>query len=213
VVTSSSPAEHLGPEAKAGSVRPVQPGTAPSELTVAVIGSARLSPPDPRCAVAEQIGAAIAARGWAIMTGGYGGLMAVASRAAAGAGGQVIGLPMSGWTELQPNEWNHELRWSDTYPERLAHLLAADAVVVLDGGIGTLSEAAVVWAALQTEPRAADLVFVGAGWPPIVESLAAHLAINERDLALMTICADPQLAVSHIVQSHSHRRRTASPRG
>jgi hypothetical protein len=163
--------------------------------------------------LAGQIGEAIAARGWAIMTGGYGGLMAVASRAAAEAGGKVIGLPMSGWTELQPNEWNHELRWSATYPERLAHLLAADAVVVLDGGIGTLSEAAVVWAALQTEPAAADLIFLGAGWPPILESLAAHLAINERDLALVTICSDPQLVIAHISQSHSHRHRTASPRG
>jgi predicted Rossmann-fold nucleotide-binding protein len=120
---------------------------------------------------------------------------------------------MSGWTELQPNEWNHELRWSDTYPERLAHLLAADAVVVLDGGIGTLSEAAVVWAALQTEPAAADLIFLGAGWPPILESLAAHLAINERDLALVTICSDAPLVMMHISQNHSHRHRSASPRG
>jgi len=194
-------------------VRAVEPGTAPSELTVAVIGSARLSPPDPRCALAEQIGAAIAARGWTIMTGGYGGVMAVASRAAAEAGGKVIGLPMSGWTGLQPNEWNHELRWSDTYPERLAHLLAADAVVALDGGIGTLSEAAVVWAALQTEPAVPDLVFLGAGWPPVLESLAARLAINDGDLALVTTCADAQLAVAHIAQNHSRRDRTASPRG
>jgi len=39
--------------------------------TVAVIGSARLSPPDPRCLPAEQIGAAIAAQGWTLigMTG------------------------------------------------------------------------------------------------------------------------------------------------
>ena len=36
--------------------------------TVAVIGSARLSPPDPRCGPAEQIGAAIAAEGWAVMS-------------------------------------------------------------------------------------------------------------------------------------------------
>jgi uncharacterized protein (TIGR00725 family) len=213
VVTSSSPAERLGPEGIAGGVRAVQPGTAPPELTVAVIGSARLSPPDPRCALAEQIGEAIAVRGWTIMTGGYGGLMAVASRAAAEAGGKVIGLPMSGWTELQPNEWNHELRWSDTYPERLAHLLGADAVVVLDGGIGTLSEAAVVWAALQTEVAVPDLVFLGAGWPPVLESLAAHLAINERDLALVTICADPQLVIAHISQNHSRRHAAASPRG
>ena len=40
------------------------------------------------------------------MTGGYGGLMAVASQAAAEAGGKVIGLPMRGWTGLtaQPVE-------------------------------------------------------------------------------------------------------------
>ena len=128
-----------------------------------------------------------------MMTGGYGGLMAVASRAAAEAGGKVIGLPMSGWTNLKPNQWNDELRWSDTYAERLAHLLAADVVVVLDGGIGTLSEAAVVWAALQTEPDAADLVFLGDGWPPVLQSLAAHLVIDDRDLAhWSTVCADPQ---------------------
>jgi SLOG cluster4 family len=100
-------------------------------LTVAVIGSARLTPPDPRCVLAEQTGAAIAAAGWTVMTGGYGGLMEVASRAAAEAGGTVIGLPMRGWSALTPNRWNHELRWSDTYAERLAHLLAADAIVVL----------------------------------------------------------------------------------
>jgi len=147
------------------------------------------------------------------MTGGYGGVMAVASRAAAEAGGKVIGLPMSGWTGLRPNEWNHELRWSGTYPERLAHLLAADAVVVLDGGIGTLSEAAVVWAALQTEPGAADLIFLGAGWPPLLELLATYLVVDERDLGLVTVCADPQLVIAHISQNHSRRQPTASPRG
>ena len=213
MATSSSPAERLSPGPEARAALAVDPGATPCELTVAVIGSARLSPPDPRCVLAEQMGAAIAAMGWTVMTGGYGGVMAVASRAAAEAGGKVVGLPMSGWTELQPNEWNHELRWSDGYPERLAHLLAADVVVVLDGGIGTLSEAAVVWAALQTEPGAADLVFLGAGWPPILESLATHLVINERDLALVTICTDAQLAVAHISQNHSRRLPTASPRG
>lgn len=213
MATSSSPAERLGPESLASAALAVDPGAAPSELTIAVIGSAWVSPPDPRCALAEQTGAAIAAQGWTIMTGGYGGLMAAASRAAAGAGGKVIGLPMSGWTDLKPNEWNHELRWSDTYPERLAHLLAADAVVVLDGGIGTLSEAAVVWAALQTEAAAPDLVFLGAGWPPVLQSMASHLAIKERDLALVTICAEPRLVAAHIAQNRSRRHRTASPLG
>jgi len=186
---------------------------APPALSVGVVGSARLQPPDPRCALAEQTGAAIAARGWTMITGGYGGLMEVASRAAAEAGGKVIGLPMRGWVNLTPNKWNNELRWSTTYAERLAHLLAADAVVVLDGGIGTLSEAATVWAALQTEPDAADLVFLGTGWEPVLQAFATHLVIDDSDLAHVTVCADPRQAVAHIAQARSRRRRPARPRG
>src|SRR5262249_25335609 len=107
VATSSSPAEPAG--------------------TVAVIGSARLGPPDPPCVPAERIGALVGARGWTLVTGGYGGLMGVAAQAAAQAGGRVVGLPMRNWVNLTPSKWNHELRWSETYAERLGHLLAADA--------------------------------------------------------------------------------------
>jgi predicted Rossmann-fold nucleotide-binding protein len=139
--------------------------------------------------------------------------MAVASQAAAEAGGAVVGLPMRGWHTVAPNRWNHELRWSETYPERLAHLLAADAVVVLDGGIGTLSEAATVWAALQTEPDAADLVFLGAGWGPVLQALAAHLVIDERDLAHATSFAGAEEAAAHIAGARSRPRPAAQPRG
>src|SRR5262249_33419771 len=148
-----------------------------------------------------------------MITGGYGGLMEVASRAAAEAGGKVIGLPMRGWANLAPNKWNNELRWSTTYAERLAHLLAADAVIVLDGGIGTLSEAATVWAALQTEPDAADLVFLGTGWEPVLEAFTTHLVIDDRDLAHVTICTDPRQAIAHIAQARSRPQRPARPRG
>jgi uncharacterized protein (TIGR00725 family) len=181
--------------------------------TVAVIGSARLSPPDPRCLPAEQLGAAIAAEGWTVMTGGYGGLMEVTSRAAAQAGGRVIGLPMRGWSHLTPNRWNHELRWSDTYPERLAHLLSADAMVAVDGGIGTLSEAAIAWAVLQTEPVAAEVIFLGAGWPEVLRSFADHLVIDDRDLAHVTVCPDPQQAIAQIARSRPRQPRAARPRG
>jgi uncharacterized protein (TIGR00725 family) len=148
-----------------------------------------------------------------MITGGYGGLMEVASRAAAEAGGRVIGLPMRGWERLTPNAWNYELRWCDSYPERLAHLLAADAVVVLDGGIGTLSEAAIVWAALQTEPEAASLVFLGTGWQPVLDAVAANLVVDDRDLAHVTVCPDPGSAIAHIARTGARRRRSATPLG
>jgi predicted Rossmann-fold nucleotide-binding protein len=159
------------------------------------------------------MGSAIAARGWITLTGGYGGLMAVASRAAAERGGTVVGLPMRGWTGLTPNRWCHELRWSDTYPERMAHLLAADAIVALDGGIGTLSEATIAWAALQTEPQAADLVFAGDSWEPVLRAVAAHLVIDDRDLAHVTICADAEEAAAHIARTGPRRQRAARPAG
>jgi uncharacterized protein (TIGR00725 family) len=211
VAINSSPADLLRTEQEAAG--PEDPVPTRSAFTVAVIGSARLTPPDPRSVLAAQIGAAIAAEGWVVMTGGYGGLMEVTSRAAAEAGGTVIGLPMRGWSALTPNRWNHELRWSDSYPERLAHLLAADAIIALDGGIGTLSEAAVAWAALQTEPVAADLILLGAGWPSVLRSLAGHLVVDDRDLAQVTICADSRHAIAHIAENRSGRQRATGPRG
>jgi len=92
-------------------------------------------------------------------------------------------------------------------------LLTADAIIVLDGGIGTLSEAAVAWAKLQTDPVAADLIFLGAEWPLVLQSFAAHLVIGGQDLALVTICADPQDAIAHIANTEPERRRVIGPRG
>jgi predicted Rossmann-fold nucleotide-binding protein len=139
--------------------------------------------------------------------------MEVASRAAAEAGGKVIGLPMRGWTTLTPNRWNDELIWSDTYPERLGHILAADAIVAVDGGIGTLSEASLAWSTLQTEPVAADLIFLGAGWPPVLRSFAEHLVIDDRDLIQVAVCADAQEAIARIAGNEPRRPRVAGPRG
>jgi predicted Rossmann-fold nucleotide-binding protein len=139
--------------------------------------------------------------------------MEVAARAAAEAGGKVIGLPMRGWTALTPNRWNDELVWSDTYPERLGHILAADAIVAVDGGIGTLSEASLAWSTLQTEPVAADLIFLGAGWPPVLRSFAEHLVIDDRDLVQVTVCADAREAIARIAGNEPRRPRVAGPRG
>ena len=60
---------------------------------------------------------------------------------------------MRGWTELVPTQFATELRWCDSYAERVAELMRADAIVAAAGGIGTLAEIAGAWAALQTEPR------------------------------------------------------------
>jgi uncharacterized protein (TIGR00725 family) len=163
-------------------------------LTVAVLGSARLGPGDPEWAVAEAVGRGLAASGCTVMTGGYGGLMAAA--AAGARGGTVIGLPMRAWEALTPDAGCTELRWADGYPDRLAALLSCDAVIALDGGIGTLSELAVVWAAAQTEADAPRAVAVGPRWRVLLDALAASLVAGPADLALVAWAEDAEQAVA-----------------
>jgi uncharacterized protein (TIGR00730 family) len=173
VATSSSPAE-------TSSGRTVEIG---------VIGSARIGPDDARYADAQRLGGALAGRGWTVVTGGYGGLMGATSGGAAAVGGHTVGLPMSDWKHLTPHESNAELRWAVDYAERLRYLMAADVVVALPGGIGTLSEAAMVWAAAQTEPGAAQLVLVGDAWRSVRDAIGGGLVVDQDDLALAR-CVD-----------------------
>lgn len=97
---------------------------------------------------AEQLGAAIARRGWTLVYGGSSiGLMAAAANAALHGGGRVVGvMPKS----LVQRELVHaalsELRIVETMGER-KELMAdlSDAFVVLPGGIGTMDELFEVW--------------------------------------------------------------------
>lgn len=152
-----------------------------------MLGSARLGPEDPRHQEAELLGRQLAAQGWTVVTGGYGGLMAAVARGAAAAGGRTVGLPMRAWTHLNPDASNAELRWSDSYSERLAHLLATRVAIALTGGIGTLAEATAVWAAAQTEPGATQLVLAGPAWPALMTAFAERLVVGPPDLALPVV--------------------------
>ncbi len=165
MATSSSPAESGAAE-------------------IAVLGSARIGPGDPRHDAAGRLGRLLAEQGWTVVTGGYGGLMAATASGAAAAGGRTVGLPMSPWAHLTPHPSHAELRWSEDYPQRQAFLLATRVAVALPGGIGTLAEAAAVWAAAQTEPGTARLVLVGPSWRRLTGAFARELVVDEQDLAL-----------------------------
>ena len=196
MATSSSRGETPpGPDSGAGLAAPVE---------VAVLGSARIGPGDPRHDDAERLGGLLAGQGWTVVTGGYGGLMAAVGRGAAAAGGRTVGLPMRAWQHLTPDSSCAELRWSSSYAERLGFLLATRVAIALTGGIGTLAEAAAVWAAAQTEPDAAQLVLVGPAWRRLVGVFAQQLVIGEQDLALPVVVDEVDAvtpAVRHLLDS------------
>jgi hypothetical protein len=167
---------------------------------VAVFGSGRTPAGHAVLDDAERLGRMLAEAGLVLVCGGYGGVMEAASRGARGAGGQVVGVTMDLFSpRLAPNRWlTREQRVTDFFP-RLQALTAADAFVVLRGGIGTLTEATLTWSLLQTgqiEPR--PFVFVGEDWRRLFEALSATTFVTEADLALARVVGSVEEAMAFL---------------
>lgn len=94
------------------------------------------------CGQAEDLGRELALRGAVVVTGGLGGVMEAACRGAKAAGGTTVGiLPSEHRTDA--NAWVDVAVPTGLGEARNALVVrAADAVVALDGGFGTLSEIA-----------------------------------------------------------------------
>ena len=95
---------------------------------------------DEPTALAEQVGAGLARAGFVLVTGGAFGAMEAASRGAAQAGGTVVGL-LPGTDRRGGNEWSDvAIPTGLGHVRNLAVVSAADVVVAVGGGWGTLSE-------------------------------------------------------------------------
>jgi uncharacterized protein (TIGR00725 family) len=108
---------------------------------VAVVGPGRDVAAD-ELAAAEEAGAAIADAGAALVSGGLGGVMEAACRGARSRGGLTVGL-LPGTDREDANGWVVIALPTGLGEARNALVArAADAVVAIGGGWGTLSEIA-----------------------------------------------------------------------
>jgi hypothetical protein len=107
---------------------------------IGVIGTGEAAPDHERAA--ESVGAELARAGAVVVCGGLGGVMAAACRGARAAGGVTLGL-LPGSDRDAANPWV-----SIAVPTGMGELRnglivrAADALVAVGGGFGTLSEIA-----------------------------------------------------------------------
>ena len=166
--------------------------------TIAVFGSSRRDEDSPFWAEAYELGRGLAAAGYTVLSGGYGGSMAAVSRGAAEAGGQTVGVTCAIFDPRPCNEWVTEEIKAPSLIERLKTMIeTADGFVAVRGGIGTLSEVMLVWSLLQT--RSLDgrpLVLLGADWRPLVTALAAHTDLGASIAGLARIVDTPAEVVS-----------------
>jgi hypothetical protein len=96
--------------------------------------------------IAYEIGNFIAIKGWILITGGREGVMTAAAEGAMMAGGISVSL-LPGDDIEQGNRFSTvTIATGIGYARNSMNVLSSDAVVVVGGGSGTLSEIAYAWA-------------------------------------------------------------------
>lgn len=141
------------------------------ERIVTVFGSSRPREKDADYEDARVLGRALAKHGFAVCSGGYGGVMEAVSRGAKEAGGKTYGVTAEFFKASKLNRWVDIEIHKQTWDERLFELIRlAHGFVACKGGTGTLVELAVVWEMLNKSVMAAKpFAVLGEFWVPILE--------------------------------------------
>ena len=141
-----------------------------NEKIITVFGSSRPEPGTGDYEEARMLGKALAKRGFAVCTGGYGGVMEGVSRGAREAGGKTYGVTAEFFSR-SANSWVEVEVRKKTWQERLFALIAmGDGFVACKGGTGTLVELAVVWEMLNKDVmRRKPFAVLGPFWQPILD--------------------------------------------
>ena len=164
-------------------------------LVIAVIGKSNKDPeslPSPEALrAAEIVGANIAGAGAVLLTGGMSGVMEAASRGAKRANGLVIGM-LPGFQKKDANPYvDIAITTGMGWMRNTLTVRAADAVIMISGGVGTLNELTVAY---QDKPT---VVLEGTGgWSDRIREIAyqgAHL--DESGSATLHFASTPEEAV------------------
>src|SRR6185437_3496611 len=181
---------------------------------VTIFGSSRPVEGDAHYVEALALGAALAAKGLELCSGGYGGVMEAVSRGAKESGGRTLAVTAE-FFKARANRWVEEEIRVRTWQERLFELVErGHGYVACPGGTGTLVELAVVWEMLNKGAmKRKPLVVLGDFWQPIIErvrevELGNTSRWGERDEPLVHRANSPSEAADYLAahfQTHAPR--------
>jgi len=167
---------------------------------ISVFGSSSPQPDSADYELARQIGTLLAEAGYVVQTGGYSGVMEAASQGTSEAGGHVIGVTsrqIEEFRPMPPNQWVAEEIKYDTLQERVMHLVTqCDGAIVMPGGIGTLSELALMWSMMQVNeipPR--PIIAVGGLWARTLNAFISPEYVRPEYAALIQTAKTPKEAI------------------
>lgn len=164
-------------------------------LLVTVIGKSARDPGDPvparALAAAEEVGRLLAERGAVVVSGGLSGVMEAVSRGAKASGGLVVGV-LPGFDKRDANAYvDIAITTGMGWMRNTLTVRAADAVIMISGGIGTLNELTVAY-----EDKPTVVLEGTGGWSDRIREIAyegKHL--DEAHRATLHFAATPEEAV------------------
>ena len=175
--------------------------------SVSVFGSARTKPGAEYYELGVAVGAALARRGYAVITGGGPGIMEAANKGATEAGGVSVGLNIALPHEQHVNPYvepAHDLTFEFFFVRKTMFVKYAQGYVVLPGGFGTMDELFESLTLIQTGKAARfPIVLMGSAyWGGLLDwindTLLAGAYVSEGDPGLLTLTDDPEEAADVI---------------
>ena len=175
---------------------------------VTVFGSARTPREHPHYALMREVGAALGRAGFAVITGGGGGVMEAANRGARDAGALSVGCNIELPHEQRQNDYlDIALRFRHFFARKVMFVRYASAFVAGPGGFGTLDELFELLTLIQTRTiRHFPAILVGEGeWDGLIEWLRSRALADHRieppDLAELQVVSDPEKVASIVVEA------------
>jgi uncharacterized protein (TIGR00730 family) len=183
---------------------------------VTVFGSARTKTTDPYYKAAHDIAFDLAKNGYAVVTGGGGGIMEAANKGAAKARGRSVGLNIDLPFEQKPNRYsNVKVDFHYFFSRKVCLAKYSMGYVYMPGGFGTLDECFEVLTLVQTQ-RMQEFPIVLFGkkyWSGLFKWVKRTLEpdgfISPGDCDLVTITDDPKKAVEVLLE---YKRRVGPPK-
>ena len=182
---------------------------------VSIFGSARIKPNDPYYKLAYETAWNVAKAGFAVITGGGGGIMEAANKGAADAGGISVGANIELPQEQVPNEYqNISLHFKYFFCRKVMFLKYAHGFIVLPGGYGTLDELFEALTLIQTLKQASfPVILMGSdywdgllGW--VKEKMLKECKyISPEDLSMFTVVDEPESATRIIKEFRESESR------
>jgi hypothetical protein len=174
---------------------------------VTIFGSARIEPQNRYYKLAQQTASLLAKAGFAVITGGGGGVMEAANKGAAEMGGKSIGLNIELPYQQIPNEYqNLSLHFRYFFCRKVMFLKYAHGFIVFPGGYGTMDEFTEAIMLIQTLRQAYFPVILMCSdfWDGLLKwmrkkMLKEHQHISAEDMDVFTVVDDPKVAVKIIV--------------